>query len=72
MEPSILICLLFLPHVGLAVQKGPMADTVREAGRLLSGAVSAPDGSERITGHSLRVTGAQGLVLRGWHLWAVQ
>ena len=49
-----------------------MADTVREAGRLLGVAASAPDGSERITGHSLRVTGAQGLVLRGWHLWAVQ
>ena len=49
-----------------------MADTIREAGRLLGVAASAPDGSERITGHSLRVTGAQGLVLRGWHLWAVQ
>ena len=54
------------------VQKGPMADSIKEAGRLLGVAASAPDGSERLTGHSLRVTGAQGLVLRGWHLWAVQ
>ena len=63
---------LFPAASGQVVQKGPMADTIREAGRLLGVAVSAPDGSERITGHSLRVTGAQGLVLRGWHLWAVQ
>ena len=32
----------------------------------------SPDGSERVTGHSLRVTGAQGLVVRGWDLWTVQ
>ena len=32
----------------------------------------APDGSERISGHSLRVTGAQGLAGRGWNLWTVQ
>ena len=24
------------------------------------------------TGHSLRVTGAQGLTVRGWHLWTIQ
>ena len=63
---------LFPTAGGQVVQKGPMADTIREAGRMLGIAASAPDGSERITGHSLRVTGAQGLVLRGWHLWAVQ
>ena len=49
-----------------------MHDTIVEAGRLLGLARSAPDGSERITGHSLRVTGAQGLVMRGWDLWTVQ
>ena len=63
----------FFPNsAGHVVQKGPMADTIREAGRLLGVAASAPDGSERLSGHSLRVTGAQGLVHRGWHLWAVQ
>ena len=49
-----------------------MADTIIEAGRLLGVPRSSPDGSERITGHSLRVTGAQGLVMRGWDLWTVQ
>ena len=49
-----------------------MQDTIVEAGRLLGIARAAPDGSERITGHSLRVTGAQGLVMRGWDLWTVQ
>ena len=34
--------------------------------------MSAPDGSERVSGHSLRVTGAQGLTNLGWHLWVVQ
>ena len=34
--------------------------------------LAAPDGSERISGHSLRVTGAQGLTNLGWHLWVVQ
>ena len=63
---------LFPSASGRVVQKGPMADSIREAGRFLGVASSAPDGSERLTGHSLRVTGAQGLVLRGWHLWAVQ
>ena len=34
--------------------------------------MSAPDGSERVTGHSLRVSGAQGLARLGWDLWAIQ
>ena len=63
---------LFPSSSGRVVQKGPMADSIREAGRLLGVSACAPDGSERLSGHSLRVTGAQGLVLRGWHLWAVQ
>ena len=49
-----------------------MRDTIVEGARLLGVAQAAPDGSERVTGHSLRVTGAQGLVIRGWDLWTVQ
>ena len=49
-----------------------MAEAIREAGRMLGVSVSSPDGSERITGHSLRVSGAQGLAQLGWHLWTVQ
>ena len=43
-----------------------------EAARMLGIAWCAPDGSERVSGHSLRVMGAQGLVVRGWDLWIVQ
>ena len=63
---------LFPSASGQVVGKSAMHDTIVEAGRLLGLARSAPDGSERITGHSLRVTGAQGLVMRGWDLWTVQ
>ena len=34
--------------------------------------LSAPDGSARISGHSLRVSGAQGLTRIGYPTWAVQ
>ena len=49
-----------------------MAEVIRKAGSILGVSVASPDGSERITGHSLRVSGAQGLVHLGWHLWTVQ
>ena len=39
---------------------------------LLHVPLSTPDGSERVSGHSLRVTGAQGLARLGWDLWAIQ
>ena len=63
---------LFPSAEGTVVTKAAMQDCIVEAGRLLGIQRSAPDGSERITGHSLRVTGAQGLVMRGWDLWTVQ
>ena len=33
---------------------------------------TSPDGSRAITGHSLRVGGAQGLARRGVELWSIQ
>ena len=63
---------LFPRADGQVVEKHAMRDTIIEGARLLGVAQSAPDGSERVTGHSLRVTGAQGLVIRGWDLWTVQ
>ena len=63
---------LFPTSSGAVVQKSCMADTVVEAARLLGVRREAPDGSERVTGHSLRVTGAQGLAQRGWDLWTIQ
>ena len=48
-----------------------MVNTIIHAARSL-GASDHPDGSERITGHSLRSTGAQGLVRLGWRHDAVR
>ena len=63
---------LFPDELGEVVTKHAMAEAIKEAGRLLGVSVASPDGSERITGHSLRVSGAQGLAQLGWHLWTVQ
>ena len=65
-------CPLFPTAAGKVVSKNAMQDNILEAARLLGVPHAAPDGSERVSGHSLRVTGAQGLVLRGWDLWTVQ
>ena len=62
---------LFPTAAGAAAEKQQVVATIQRAAGLL-GVQDAPDGSERITGHSLRPTGAQGLVRRGWSVWAVQ
>ena len=49
-----------------------MAKTIAHAATSLHVPLSAPDGSERVSGHSLRVMGAQGLARLGWDLWAIQ
>ena len=62
----------FIPTTsGGVVEKPCMVETIRAAARHLR-VQDAPDGSERITGHSLRPTGAQGLCRQGWSLWAIQ
>ena len=48
-----------------------MVDTILLASRLL-GVADSPDGTLRVTGHSLRSTGAQGLIHLGWRPDAVQ
>ena len=48
-----------------------MVATIVRAARLL-GVVDSADGSERVTGHSLRPTGAQGLARLGWRTDAVR
>ena len=63
---------LFPTIEGTVVSKSAMRSTIEHATQLQGIPLSAPDQSERITGHSLRVTGAQGLTRLGWHLWAVQ
>ena len=49
-----------------------MADTSVHAAGLLGIPSVSPDGSEAITGHSLRATGAQGLARLGLGAWTIQ
>ena len=63
---------LFPTADGQVVQKEAMVRTIEAAADALGIPRESPDSSERISGHSLRVTGAQGLIGVGWHLWAIQ
>ena len=63
---------LFPSASGDVVPKAEMAKTIEFAASELGVPLAAPDGSERISGHSLRVSGAQGLARLGWDLWAIQ
>ena len=56
---------------GEVVQKAAMVSTILHGARLL-GVQDSLDGSERVTGHSLRPTGAQGLIALGWRQDAVR
>ena len=62
---------LFPTVRGEVVEKWAMTETVVSAARRL-GVVDLPDGSQRVTGHSLRCTGAEGLIRLGWRPDAVQ
>ena len=63
---------LFPSASGAVCTKAAMAATIMKAAELLKSPLSSPDGSERITGHTLRATGAQGLARLGIDLWAIQ
>ena len=63
---------LFPAADGSAVTKDRMVATIVEAARRLEVPLAAPDGSARVSGHSLRVTGAQGLAKAGLDVWAIQ
>ena len=62
---------LFPDALGRAAEKSAMTATIVHAARAL-GVVDLADGSERVSGHSLRSTGAQGLIRLGWRHDAVQ
>ena len=62
---------LFPDMQGQAVEKDAMVGSILAAARAL-GVEPLRDGSERPSGHSLRATGAQGLLRRGWSPRAVQ
>ena len=63
---------LFPSTDGLTVTKDKMVQTIVEAARRLGVPRATPDASARISGHSLRVTGAQGLAKAGVDVWAIQ
>ena len=63
---------LFPNERGEVCDKEAVVNTIIEAGRKLGMVVANSDGTERLSGHSLRVTGAQGLTRLGVDLWAVQ
>ena len=63
---------LFPTIEGEVVTKDAMTATIVEAGKKLGVATSTPDGSSKLTGHSLRVTGAQSLARAGLEVWASQ
>ena len=57
---------------GEVVPKSAMVNSIMAAACFLSVPLEAPDGSEGVSGYSLRVSGAQGLARLGWDLWAIQ
>ena len=56
---------LFATREGEVVQKAAMVKSIVAAASFLGTPLEAPDGSERVSGHSLRVSGAQGLARLG-------
>ena len=63
---------LFPDVNGKVVTKDAMTATIVEAAKRLEIALATPDGSERVSGHSLRASGAQGLARLGVDTWAIQ
>ena len=63
---------LFPDSEGAPVTKEAMTATLVEAANRLKVPLSTPDGSARISGHTLRRTGAQGFARMGVDSWAIQ
>jgi len=63
---------LFPNAEGRACTKEAMTETIIRAATLLNVELAAPDGTERVSGHSLRATGAQGLAAAGVDTWAIE
>ena len=63
---------LFPDEGGRPTQKRAVVDTLKRAAELLKVPLISADGRTRISGHSLRPTGAQGLAHLGLDLWSIQ
>ena len=63
---------LFPTAEGKTVEKEAMIGTIVEAAKKFETSLVSADGAARVSGHSLRVTGAQGLAKLGVDTWAIQ
>ena len=63
---------LFPDASGKVVEKEAMTETIRMGAGRLGVTLEASDGSARVSGHSLRMSGAQGLSRAGVDTWAIQ
>ena len=63
---------LFPAVDGSTCAKEAVTETIVQAAKFLAVPLEVPDQSERVSGHSLRATGAQGLARAGLELWAIQ
>jgi len=63
---------LFPSELGEVCGKPAVVATLLASATLLGVPRASPDGSERVSGHSLRAAGAQGLARAGIDLWAIQ
>jgi hypothetical protein len=63
---------MFPDAAGAPCSKDSLTATIVRAAQLLGHPLASPDGSSRISGHSLRATGAQGLAALGIDSWAIQ
>ena len=59
---------LFPSLAGEACSKAAFVETIVAAAGQLNVPTTSPDGASRISGHSLRVAGAQGLTRQGYPL----
>ena len=57
---------------GMAPSKADFVRAFQDAALRMGCSIVSPDGSRAVTGHSLRVGGAQGLARRGVELWSIQ
>jgi hypothetical protein len=63
---------MFPSSEGQVCSKEVVTATLVRAAELLGVPTATPDGSGRVSGHSLRATGAQGLCSLGLDVWAIQ
>ena len=63
---------LFPTASGKVASKAAQAETIKCAAQLLGTPLANSDGTQRITGHSLRTTGAQGLARLGLDVFSIE